>query len=202
MAGQDAPLDPREERINLLTAGLEPYEVEFAYAYVRLGYNGRKAVESVDHYDVTTPNSAYVQASMLLRNSNIKELIGLIADRGFVEARISVTRILENLAARAFFDIRNYYDEYGNLRDLHDLTDEEAAAVDGLVNTIEGYTGKGDEKTPITRQELKMANKDRNLEMLGKYHKLFSDMMVDVKVSLADELVKARRRTQQNKTED
>lgn len=197
MAEQTPQIDPREERINSLIEDLQPHEVEFAYAYVKHGYNGRKAVEAVAHYDVKTAASAYTQACELLRNPKIKELVGLVAEMGFVDARISVTRLLEQLAARAFFDIRNYYNEDGSLRDLHELTDEEAAAVDGMVNIIQGYTGKGDEKEAIVKQELKLASKDRSLELLGKYHKLFSDMMVDVKVSLADELIKARKRQAQ-----
>lgn len=202
MAEQSDQIDPREERINALIEDLQPQEVEFAYAYVENGYNGRKAIEAVAHYDVTTQDSAYVQASRLLRNAKIKELIALVAERGFVDARISVTRLLEALASRAFFDIRNYYDEFGGLRDLHDLTDDEAAAVDGLEQEVIGYVGKGENKESITKIKLKLANKDRSLEMLGKYHKLFSDMMVDVKVSLADELTKAHRRVRDSRGQD
>lgn len=202
MAEAHNQIDPREERIQNLIEDLQPYEVEFCQAYVRLGYNGRKAVESVPHFQVTQANSAYNQSSLLLRNSKIKELIGLIAERGFVDARISVIRLLEHLGNRAFFDIRNYYHEGGRMKDLHELTDEEAAAVDGLVDEVVGYTGKGDEKECIRKRELKLCNPDRAVELLGKHHKMFTDLLIDVKVNLGDELVKAHRRARQAREGD
>lgn len=197
----DEVVDPRAIRIAELEKVLKPHEVEFAYLYIQNGYNGRKAVQASNHYNAETPNSAYVQSSLLLRDPKICELVGLIAERSFVEAKVSTTRILEHLANRAFFDIRNYYVDgnvNGALKSMDQWTDEEAAAVDGVVNTIQGYTGKGEEKQAIVRQELKMANPDKSLEMLGKYQKLFSDMMVDVHVNLADEIARARKRRKAN----
>lgn len=188
------PVDPRQERIEILTGELEPGEVEFCYAYVESGYNGRKAVESCPSWNVNTPDSAYVQASRLLRNAKIKELVALIAEMGFVEARVSVVRIIDQLAKLAFFDIRNYFDEDGRMKRVDELTEDEAAAIVGIEEIVTGFEGKGEEKRALTTTKYKLANKERCLELLGKYHKIFSDMMIDVKVDLASEIIKARRR--------
>jgi len=202
MATQTDPaVDPRQVRIDELVAELPHHEVEFAYAYVANGYNGRKAVDSVKHYRSTTANSACNQASIILRSSKVKELIGLVAEQGFVDARISTTRILEELARLAFFAIRNYFDEDGRMKQVSELTDDEAAAIVGIEEIINGYEGKGEERRALTTTKYKLANKERCLELLGKYHKIFSDMLVDVKIDLASEIVKARQRSRPSSEE-
>jgi phage terminase small subunit len=65
--------------------------------------------------------------------------------------------------------------EDGHIRiDLNHLTRDEAAAIQEI--TVEETTeGKGEDRRPVTRTKLKLANKRESLELLGRHHKLFED---------------------------
>lgn len=106
---------------------------------------------------------------------------------GRPKSDISPKRILEELASLAFLDPRKLFDEQGNLIPIHKLDQESAAAIAGLEHD-EIYSGRGEERASIGRTaKIKLIQKTQALELLGKYHKLFSDHMehsgsIDIRV--------------------
>lgn len=107
---------------------------------------------------------------------------------GRPKSDISPKRILEELARLAFLDPRKLFDEQGELVPIHKLDEETAAAIAGLDHE-EIYSGRGKDRQKIGRTaKVKLIQKTQALELLGKYHKLFTDR---VEHSGDDELLAA-----------
>jgi hypothetical protein len=88
---------------------------------------------------------------------------------------ISPSRILEELARVAFLDPRKLFDDQGNLIPIDKLDEDTARALAGIDHDAI-FSGRGEERERIgTTTKLKIIQKTQALELLGKYHKLFSD---------------------------
>lgn len=99
--------------------------------------------------------------------------------------RVSVTqdRVVEELARIAFLDIREFYDADGNLREIHALPETAAAALRGMDVAIE--PGGEDGKAPTRVRKIRMADKVKALELLGRHMGMFDDRL---KVSMDGDL--------------
>ncbi len=94
---------------------------------------------------------------------------------GRPKADISPKRILEELACIAFLDPRKLFDADGNLIPIDKLDEDTARALNGIDHD-EIYSGRGEDRANIGRTtKLKLLQKTQALELLGKYHKLFTD---------------------------
>jgi hypothetical protein len=85
--------------------------------------------------------------------------------------------LLMELQAIALSDIRQIYNDDGSLKDVSEWPDEVASVVSSL-ETVEEFQGKGKDKESIGyNKKLKLWNKEKALELLGKYHDLFMDRL-------------------------
>jgi phage terminase small subunit len=143
-----------------------------------------------------TPKSAAVTANKWLKNANVQAEITLLRAKTEIKLDITAEKVLKELSRIAFLDIRKIFTEEGALRPIHELDDETAAAIAGLEHEkLFDYFGKGQAKHIGTTSKLKLADKLRALELLGKWHKLklFSENIeVSGTVSLAD-VIRQRR---------
>jgi phage terminase small subunit len=88
-----------------------------------------------------------------------------------LQAKTGITqeRVLKELAAIAFSDVRKFYDEDGRLKQITELDDDVAAAMSGM--DIEELTVDGN--LIGTVKKIKRWDKTKSLEMLAKHLGMF-----------------------------
>lgn len=139
------------------------------------------------------------QASRLDANqiiaARIHELQAEIAARVVEQEVISRTEVLKLLKNIATFDLADCYDENGHLKNIHDIPAETRQAMAGI-KVFEEFEGFGRERQKVGEtREVKAWDKNKALENLGRYHKLFTDHVEHSgTVELADRMKRARER--------
>lgn len=152
---------------------MTPAQKRFADEYL-IDLNATRA------YKVAYPNckkdeTAAQAGSRLLRNVKVKEYIDIRQKKLEEKSGVTQQRIIEELAKIAFADIRKAYDKNGNLRPIQDLDDDTAGAIIG-VESFEEYDGRGDDREYIgDTKKIKMADKIRAAELLGKHLGMFKE---------------------------
>jgi phage terminase small subunit len=143
---------------------------------------------------------AKLQACQLLRHPKVSEEIQKAMDKRAKRTEITADRVLQELAAIAFSDIRKLYGEDGKLLPPHLLPDDIAPVLAAVKVVSERFVN--DEENPYHERtvEAKVWDKLKSLELLGKHLKLFTDKVeIDVSDSLAKRLKEARERTRNRK---
>ncbi len=89
------------------------------------------------------------------------------------QEELTAKRVLEELRRLAFADIRGLFTEEGNLKPLHTLTPEQAAAIASFEIVTKNVTaGDGHVDTVC---KIKAWDKTRSLEMLAKHFALLTE---------------------------
>jgi phage terminase small subunit len=117
--------------------------------------------------------TARQQASDLLAKPDIQAAVAEKTAAALEKAELTADRVLEELRRLAFADIRGLFDERGNLRPLHELSAEQAAAVasfEVVKQNIYADDGKVD-----TVHKLKVYDKTKALDMLAKHFGLLTE---------------------------
>ena len=83
-------------------------------------------------------------------------------------------RLLLELQKVGFADIRKLFNDDGCIKDVSQLDDETAAIIGGIDIQDAVFNKDGDEVTPRTRK-IKLVDKLRSIEMLGKHLKMFTE---------------------------
>lgn len=112
---------------------------------------------------------------------------------------ISAERILQELARLAFIDPAKLFDEAGEIKPIHEMDEDSRRAIVGLAHEkLFEHFGKGQAKRVGTISKLKLADKTRALELLGKYRKLFTEKLeVTASEDLAALIMEGRKRAAQ-----
>lgn len=119
--------------------------------------------------------TAASQASDLLRNPKVAEAIRVAQDKRLQRIEITADRVLQELALVAFADIGRAFGKDGGLLPLLDMPEEVRRALAG-VEVDELFEGRGDERQQVgVTRKIKMNDKLRGLEMLGKHLRLFTE---------------------------
>lgn len=142
-------------------------------------------------YKVAYPNckkdeTANAASSRMLRNVKVQEYISKKQQE--IEKRTEVTQdmVIKELAKIAFLDIRKLYTENGQLKNIADMDSETAGAISSL-ETLEEYEGYGDDREKIgDTQKVKLLDKTKALELLGRHLGIFNDKM-DINVKEKEE---------------
>ncbi len=153
-----------------------------AEAYRWAGYSG-------------TPGNAW----RLKANPEVRARVAELVEVGARRAEVSVEKVLRELARIGFADVRRMHDEKGGLRRIAELPDDIAAAVasyEVVKRTVPGIDGA----VEVTHK-IKVWDKARALEMIGRYLAMFIDRnklvrdedtgaieVDDVRARLADEI--------------
>lgn len=153
---------------------LTPTQESFAQAYLHHGKTAdayREAYNLPPDHQLTPAQRS--TAGALYYDKRIQARISELRDMAAQRAVISKSRILEEMAKVAFFDIRKLYDAKGNLLPVANLDDETAAALNGMeVNFTKNKDG-----TMLAEgvAKVKMADKLKALDNLGKEFGLFRE---------------------------
>lgn len=115
--------------------------------------------------------TAYSQGQRLLKHVEVSAAIAGKTEKQLGKVAVTAERVKERLAALAFSDIRDFYLPDGNLKPLHKLTSDQAAAIAGF-EIIKKNAVAGDGKID-TVHKIKIADQLKALEMLGKHFGLF-----------------------------
>jgi phage terminase small subunit len=166
----------------------------FAREYI-IDLNGQAAAERAGY----APKTARITASRLLTKANIKALIAKLTEKKFAKLDISGERILQELAYVAFLDPRKLFTPEGELRPITELDEDTARAIAGLDHEkLFEHFGKGQAKRVGNTVKVKLADKIRALQLLGQYHKLFTEKVeVTASEDLAALITEGRRRAAQ-----
>lgn len=130
--------------------------------------------------------TANVNGSKLLRNTKVQEYISKKMKEREKRTEITQDMVIKELAKIAFLDIRKLYTENGQLKNIADMDSETAGAISSL-ETLEEYEGYGDDREKIgDTQKVKLLDKTKALELLGRHLGIFNDKM-DVNVQEKEE---------------
>lgn len=181
-----------EENVDPIRRQLEAdctrQQVVFCNNYVG-HFNAARAARDAGY----SAHTAREQGYDLLTRPHIRAYVDYLTSKLVSDAEISRERILKELARRAFFSVKDLYDEDGQLLHPSELPDDVASAIDSIDIEVVGKFGKaqeGEEQQQILSIKYKAANGDKSLEQLGRYHAMFTDNKhLTGKVTLEDLVV-------------
>ena len=164
----------------------------FAREYVK-DLNGTRAAIAVG-YSAKTADAA---ASRLLSNVKVQTLVATLTKKHADKLDLSAEKVLSELSRMGFsnfLDYVNITEEGDAFVDLSSLTQEQAAAIQEV--TVNEYVeGKGKHARKVKRTKLKLVDKIRSLDLLGRHLKLFTEKVeVSGLEGLPERLEEARKR--------
>lgn len=138
-------------------------------------------------YKVAYPNckkdeTARANGSRLLTKANIQEYVAEKMKEREQRTEVTQDMVIKELAKIAFFNPKNIFGDNNTLKDIVSL-DDDIASVITSVETLEEYDGYGEDREKIgNTTKVKLADKMKALEMLGRHLGMFKDKVeVDVK---------------------
>ncbi len=136
----------------------QAYHARFVKAYIAAGENGTQAVLAVK--PALTPGSAAVESTRLLKLANVQKAIQ--QEREALRAKFALTtdRVVQELARVAYFNPRRMAGADGKVKQLHELDDDTAAAlqleVDGKGNVLKVRTPPPGAKNTAVEKAVKI----------------------------------------------
>ena len=165
----------------------------FCREYIK-DLNGTRAAIAAG-YSAKTAEAA---ASRLLRNVKVQALLAKLTKKHADKLDLSAEKVLAEFSSMGFSNMLDYMkvtEEGDAYVDLSNLTQEHAAAIHEV--TVDEYVeGKGKHARKVKRTKLKLVDKIRSLDLLGRHLKLFTEKVeMSGLEGLADKLAEARKRT-------
>jgi len=112
-----------------------------------------------------------VAAYELMKKPKIANAIEKYRQNIMQEFDITPKKVLQEIAATAFSDFGDFYNNDGTLKNLKRLSKAARVALHG----VDIQYGLNSDGIPAVTQKIKLHDKLKGLELLGKYHKLFTD---------------------------
>lgn len=145
--------------------------------------------------------TAYSQGSRLLKNVEIKSQIETEFEKVNKKLDVSVERVLLEMARLAYFDPQAFVNPDGSVKPLSEVDEDSRRAIAGF-EVAELFEGNGEDRGLAGYiKKFKLADKGANLERLAKHLDMFKQSKpidVNITVSLADTIAKARKRVTQS----
>jgi len=188
--------DKRNPLDGPIMPGAKERRLRFIAEYCSNGYNGLKAYQKVN------PSANYQTAMRNAKNILKEPWVAreLQKKRKYLMRKMDISeeRVLQEIACLAFLDIADLLNEDGSLRKISEIPEEARRAMAGL-ELSELYEGSGDGRANVgVLKKLKLESKSKALEMLGRYHAIFTDKTeVDVGNNLASAILEARKRVKE-----
>lgn len=157
-----------------MSGKLTPKQAMFAAEYLIDGNATRAAIAA--GFEAA---NAHVQGARLLRNVKVAAAIAEAHARRMEKLDYRAEIVLRELMKLATFDPGKLYDADGNRIPVHRLDPDTRAAV----SSVEDESREGPAFVTTRVQRIRMADKVRPLELLGKYGKLFGDLAFSAEVT-------------------
>ena len=135
-------------------------------------------------------SSLKVTAWELLNKPKIQRAVDKYRKRIMREFDIAPKKILQEIAATAFSNFQDFYSDDGTLLNIKDLRRECGAALQG----VDIKFGLGQDGSPEVVQKIKLYDKIKSLEMLGRYHGMWTDKF---EINPGDNLLQGDERAKQ-----
>lgn len=170
---------------------LEPKQLKFCYEYVK-DRNGTQAYVRAGY----AGKGARASASKLLTNPNVRHKINQLIAEQIDRIKLDTEFVIRELLKHATIDLADAYDENGELKDIKDMPEPLRKAI-VAIETEELFDGQGKDREQIGyAKKIKLCDKTKSLELLGKHLKMFTDVTEHrAGESLAEALKQARQRT-------
>jgi len=170
---------------------LTPQQERFCHEYLK-DRNGTQAAIRARY----SRHTAQEQASRLLSNVMIKARVNELIAAQINRLKLSADLVIKELLKHATIDIADAYDENGELKDIQDMPEPLRKAIIAI-ETEELFEGRGEDREHIGyAKKIKICDKTKTLELLGKHLKMFTDVTEHRGLEgLADRIKEARMRT-------
>lgn len=172
--------------------GLTPLQRLFCYEYM-VDLNAGEAAKRAGYSAASASSIAHDLFKIPAVVQRIEELMEKRASK----IEVSAEKVLAEIAKIAFVDIRDLFTEDGDIKPVSEWNETLAASVAGL--EIEAlFEGFGQDRQEIGKtKKIKMNDKLKALELLGRHLVLFKDKIeVGGLDGLADMIAKARKRAE------
>ncbi|MFC1540936.1 terminase small subunit [Candidatus Latescibacterota bacterium] len=150
-------MNPRQERF------IEEYlkDLNATQAAIRAGYSEK---------------TARSQGNRLLTNVDILEKISERRNKILEDIRADCYENVINLQRCARLDPREFFDENGNLKSIHDIEPESRIGIQSFeVVKRKRSNSEGETEEFVEVIKIKMVDKLRSIELLGKYQGIFNN---------------------------
>ncbi len=164
----------------------------FCREYI-IDLNGTRAAIAAGY----TKKGAHVTASRMLSKPKVQGLLAKLTKKHADKLDLTAEKVLSELSRMGFsnfLDYVNITEEGDAFVDLSGLTQEQAASIQEV--TVDEYIeGKGKHARKVKRTKLKLVDKIRSLDLLGRHLKLFTEKIeVSGIEGLAEAMAAARKR--------
>lgn len=152
-----------------------------------------KHLNATEAYKVAYPKekaeeTINASASRLLRNVKVAKYIEERMKEREEETKVTQNMVIQELAKIAFSDIRELYTDTGALKNIKSLENKIAGAISSL-ETFEEFEGRGDDREYIgDTKKVKMLDKTKALELLGKHLGMFKETNVNINTNYEEYL--------------
>lgn len=120
--------------------------------------------------------SARIQGCQLLTNPNIQTELARLATEIVKKNDITPDKVVNELARLAFLDPADFFDDDQNLLSIKDMPEHARRAIAGIeIDAVKMKNSVGEEKITTRTSKVKITRKEKALELLGRYLKLFED---------------------------
>ncbi len=150
--------------------GLTDKQKQFCHEYI-IDLNATQAAIRAGYAE----NSANEQGSQILVNLSIQKYISELKALRSERCQITQDEVLNELRKIALSDIRNYYNELGQILSPHELSDKAAASIQGIdVDEIKEYDrDQGQMKVIGVSKKIRLHDKIKALDLLGRHLGVF-----------------------------
>lgn len=118
---------------------------------------------------------AEVQGHRLLSNAKVAKAVQAGMERRAGRVEVKADDVLRELKRLGMSDIANVFDVNGRLLRFRDFPEETRRAVSSI--KVKSFTEPGDDEVEVFTTEIKLWDKPKALELLGKHLKLFTEKL-------------------------
>jgi len=149
------------------TGKLTPKQERFAQVFIETGIavEAYRQVYGGEHYSRHALDAAAYRCTS---HPRIAHRINELREAQLKKHSVTIERVVSEYRKLAFLDVRKIFDADGNLKPIHELDDDTAAAVAAL--EVEDAT-----EARGRLRKVKLLDKIRALDSLAKYLKMFTD---------------------------
>lgn len=104
-----------------------------------------------------------------LRKPEIANALSIAMEQRAERTKIDSDWVLRTLAEEKAADLADMYDEAGNLKPIKEWPMAFRRGVVVGVETVEEWTGVGEDRKPIQIRKVKMTDRTKHLELIGKH---------------------------------
>lgn len=170
-----------------MTDSLTPKQELFAQKYIETGV-ASEAYRQAYATENMMAKTVWEEASRLLADPKVSARVNELKALHLKKHEVTIDRVVREYAKLAFLDIRKAFDEHGNLKPIHDLDDDTAAAISGLEVEVKRTTESPDEElepqphggglrrqhaTTARLHKIKLSDKKGALDSLAKHLGMF-----------------------------